>query len=90
MAAGCIVIGFSGVGGNDYMVGEGKKQNCILIENGNYPELGKKIEELLITLKENPNAYERVKRNGIETARRFQDVKAEAQSLNEFYSGLCN
>ena len=37
MASGCIVVGFSGIGGNDYMMGEGENQNCILIENGNYP-----------------------------------------------------
>jgi hypothetical protein len=28
--------------------------------------------------------------DGIKTALRFQDAEAEAQSLNEFYNGLCN
>ena len=89
MSSGCIVIGFSGVGENDCMLGVGKRLNCILIKNGNYPKLGKKLEKLLMTLKENPNVDETVKRNDIKTARCFQNSEAEAQSLNEFYD-LCN
>jgi glycosyltransferase involved in cell wall biosynthesis len=88
MASGCIVIGFSGIGGNDYMVGEGEKQNCILIENGNYPELGKQLEVLLLKLKENPFTYEQVIKNGIETALNFHDLEVEAKSLREFYKDL--
>ena len=89
MAAGCLVLGFSGVGGNDYMVGEGHHQNCILIENGNYPALGKKLESALEILEDNPTAFQRLTANGIETAKRFQDPEEEANSLDAFYSSLC-
>jgi len=89
MAAGCLVLGFSGVGGNDYLVGQGHHQNCILIENGNYPALGKKLEETLETLEDNPTAFERLIAKGIETAQRFQDPQEEMNSLDAFYSSLC-
>lgn len=88
MAAGCIVIGFSGVGGNDHMVGSGDRQNCILIENGNLPALGRKLEEVLLTWKGNPHAYNQVKTKGMETAAKFHDSEAEAQSLDAFFAGL--
>jgi glycosyltransferase involved in cell wall biosynthesis len=89
MAAGCLILGYSGVGGNDYLVGEGHHQNCILIENGNYPALGKKLEDTLMILQNNPDAFQRLITNGIETAQRFQDPEEEANSLDAFYSHLC-
>lgn len=89
MAAGCLVLGFSGVGGNDYLVGEGQHQNCILIENGNYPALGKKLEDTLETLEDNPDAFLRLVTKGIETAQRFQNPEEEAKSLDACYGNLC-
>lgn len=37
MTCGCPVVGFNGIGGADLMLGGGTEQNCILVENGNYP-----------------------------------------------------
>lgn len=89
MAAGCLVLGFSGVGGNDYMVGDGPHQNCILIENGNYPAMGKKLEDVLKILGDDPTAFHRVIEKGLETAQRFSHSEEEANSLDHFYSTLC-
>ena len=47
MACGCLVVGYSGVGGAVYMKPEGPSQNCILVENGNVPALGRRLESVL-------------------------------------------
>lgn len=86
MASGCVVVGFSGVGGNEHMIGEGDKQNCFLIENGNLPELAKNLEQI-ISQWEN-NSYDIIIQNGIETARGFQDFDKEGKSLKLYFQSL--
>jgi hypothetical protein len=88
MAAGCLVVGFSGVGGNDYLIGSGGEQNCVLIENGNVPGLGRALENVVRELERDGRCYDPIIRNGIETAKRFQDFNKEGQSLAAFFLSL--
>ncbi|MBW2304410.1 MAG: glycosyltransferase family 4 protein [Deltaproteobacteria bacterium] len=88
MASGCLVLGFSGIGGNDYMVGSGRNRNCILVENGNLPKLGKALESLLSDLERDEGAYDAMLKNGIETASRFRDLEKEGESLRDFFLSL--
>lgn len=88
MAAGCLVIGFSGVGGNDYLIGNGDRQNCFLVENGNYIELGRELERLILQWENDKTHFDSVVRNGIETVRQFEDFDKEASSLKHYFQSL--
>ena len=88
MACGCLVVGYSGVGGNVYMEPEGASQNCILVENGDVPALGQRLERVLRELAADPEAYAHIVGNGLETARRYQNPAAEADSLRAVFSPL--
>jgi hypothetical protein len=82
MACGCLVVGYAGVGGNDYMVGAGVAQNCLLVENGNLLQLGQTLEQALRTP---PDEYAPLITNALTTARRYQDPASETQSLAAFF-----
>lgn len=88
MACGCLVVGYSGVGGNAYMVGQGERQNCILVENGNLPLLGETLEQVLRDLVADPQRYDPVRDNAVATAQVYQDPVREAQSLKDFFDSL--
>lgn len=86
MACGCLVVGYAGIGGNDYLVAEGAAQNCILVENGNLPQLGLKLEEVLRSWHEQAHTFAPIINNALNTVQRYQDPMAEAEALREFYS----
>jgi glycosyltransferase involved in cell wall biosynthesis len=88
MASGCIVLGFSGVGGKDYMVGSGDRQNAVLVEGNDYFALGREIENVTTALEKNPDAYADLVRNALETASRFSDPEKESASLEGFFQNL--
>ena len=88
MACGCLVVGYSGVGGGVYMEPEGPSQNCILVENGNVPALGLKLESVLRDLAAEPEAHSQVTRNGLATARAYQNPADEAESLQSVFAPL--
>lgn len=88
MACGCLVVGYSGVGGGVYMKPEGPTQNCILVENGNVPALGRRLESVLRDLADRPDAYARITKNGLETAGAYSDPRDEAESLRAVFSPL--
>ncbi|MEZ4662538.1 MAG: glycosyltransferase [Caldilineaceae bacterium] len=88
MACGCLVVGYSGIGGADYMIGEGAAQNCILVENGNLPALGRRLAEVLEAHRADAQQFADIIRNGGETARQFQDAQAETEALRAFFSRL--
>jgi glycosyltransferase involved in cell wall biosynthesis len=88
MASGCLVVGFAGVGGNDYLIGSGSDQNCILIENGNVPSFGRALDYVLKAMERDKGCYDRIIQNGIKTAGRFQDFNEEGESLAEFFKAL--
>ena len=86
MACGCLVVGYSGVGGHVYMKSEGPEQNCILVENGNVPALGKELETVLRELTSRPDAFSWISENGLETARAYQNPEHEIDSLRRVFS----
>ncbi len=88
MACGCLVIGFHGVGGQEYMVGTGAGQNCILAENGDLPALGRALESTILRLNADRGSLDAVIASAIRTAQRFQDPQAEADALDAFFRTL--
>ena len=88
MASGCIVVGFSGLGGSDYMVASGKKQNCVLVENGDYLALGKSLERVVEELATDAHCYASLVQNAVETARGLADLDQEGRSLERFFRSV--
>ena len=87
MACGCIVIGYHGIGGREFMVGEPDQgqQNCFTIENGNLPQFGQVLEQVLINWLDNPQQYEPIIQNALKTARNYQDQQKQKQELANFF-----
>ncbi len=88
MACGCLVVGFSGVGGRVFMKSDGPEQNCVLVENGNVPALGRELETVLRELAARPDAFARITGKGLETAQNYQNADDEAESLRSVFSPL--
>lgn len=88
MACGCLVVGYSGIGGGVYMQPEGPGQNCLLVENGDLPALGRLLESTLVQLAGDPAAFAPVAANGLRTAAAFQDPAREAESLRAVFAPL--
>jgi len=85
MACGCLVVGYAGVGGETYMMGDGAEQNCILVPNGDLLALGQTLADVLCHLHADPQHYTAIRERGMATARRYQDAAAEAQALQAFF-----
>lgn len=79
MACGCIVVGYHGIGGKDFMIGEGVEQNCILVENGNLPELGTTVEKLLTDWTAKPESFCSIIKNAISTGQQDQILTISTQ-----------
>ncbi|MBD3316862.1 MAG: glycosyltransferase [Chitinivibrionales bacterium] len=84
MAAGCIVVGYAGVGGSKDMIGTGEKQNCFLVENGDIPGLGRKLEQV-VRDDEYEEGYARIIKNALETASRYGNYQREGDSLEAYF-----
>jgi hypothetical protein len=85
MACGCLVVGFSGVGGGDFMVGAGPKQNCVLVENGNLAALGLALEETLAARAADPQVHGAIIEQARATVAPFQDPAPEREALCAFF-----
>lgn len=88
MACGCLVVGFSAIGGTDAMIAAGPAQNCISVENGNLLQLGQALEEVLIEWLRDRSRYDRIIANALHTARAYQDAAAETAALLAFFAEL--
>lgn len=88
MACGCLAIGYSGVGGNEFMVASGDGQNYIPVENGNLPALGVALERVLATWRQNPHPLQAIVQNAVATATRYQDRDREWEALKAFFANL--
>jgi len=88
MACGCLVIGYTGIGGKEYMIGAGEGQNAILVENGDLHALGHALEETMVALHRNPDQFAAIIENGIATARAFQNAEAEIAALRTFFGSF--
>jgi glycosyltransferase involved in cell wall biosynthesis len=85
MACGCLVVGFSGIGGNDFMRGTGLEQNCVLAENGDLLGLGRALEDALARRAAEPAAFAEITANAVARARAYQDAMAETEALVAFF-----
>lgn len=81
MACGALVVGFAGVGGNDYLVGQGDGRNCVLVENGDLVGLGQALEEVLATLATDAAAFDAITANAKAAVAPFQDPAPQRDAL---------
>lgn len=88
MSSGCLVIGYSGIGGNDYMTENGDNQNCFLVENGNLPELVKTLEEVLLGWNQSADRRDLIIKNAVETAKQFHDFDKEGRCLKKYFENI--
>ena len=88
MSAGCLVIGFAGVGGKAFMVGHGPEQNCILVENEDILALGRAVESAVLELENDPHHFANLLQNGILTAGQYFDMDKEARCLKSYFEEL--
>ena len=89
MSAGCILVGFNSVGGQDKLVGEGNRQNCILAQNGDYVSLAFKIEPLFRDLlRGKKDLWEPVIQNGIKKIAHHTPVSEEKSVIKFWHSIL--
>lgn len=87
MAAGCVVVGYGGVGGNQYIVPDGSRQNAFKVENHDYRDLAKMVEKVLHMAAQKSALIDQVRDNGIQTAKPLT-FEAERASLLTFWETL--
>lgn len=88
MACGCICIGFHGIGGRDYIVGSGAKQNFVLVESMDFIELSRSLTALITMAKEYSPLIETIRKNGFATASLYTKSH-EKETVLQFWSKYC-
>ena len=88
MACGCLVIGYTGGGGKDYMTGDGDGKNCLIVDTDDYYMMVRTLEQVLENWAADPTYYDNVIKNGLKTAENFLDVNAEKKSVRDFFQKL--
>lgn len=89
MACGCICIGYHGIGGKEYIVGSGERQNFILAETMNYIELAKSLYNTVSKIQGIDPIINLIRQNALETASRFQS-HSEEKSVLKFWDFYIN
>ncbi len=88
MAAGTLVAGYNGVGGQRELVGEGERQNCVLAENGDYVTLARELEPVLqAVIRGDLSGWRDVIANGRATAAPFT-VEDEERSVIAMWQAI--
>jgi hypothetical protein len=88
MSAGCVVVGFSGIGGKDYMVAGGAEQNCVLVENDDLLALGRAVERVIEDLERDASHFDPLITNAIATASRHRSLDEEGNCLKAYFQSL--
>jgi len=83
MASGTIVVGYSGVGGNEYLVSDGPEQNAYRVENEDYFALCRVLESVIQRIERDDPSIDAIRRNASKTVKSLT-FEAEKQSLVEF------
>jgi hypothetical protein len=82
MRAGTLVAGYNSVGGQRQLIGSGDKQNCILAENLDYPNLARLLEPALLDiLQGDMSRWEHIRQNGKELSQSYTAEAEEASVL---------
>ncbi|RJQ51101.1 MAG: glycosyltransferase [Desulfobacteraceae bacterium] len=84
MASGAVVVGYGGVGGNEFIVPEGTGQNAFRVENHDYFALGKVLESVFGLLEGNDPKLDAVRQNGLQTVQPLT-FESEKESLIRFW-----
>jgi hypothetical protein len=87
MACGCLCAGYHGIGGLDYIVGAGDKQNFILAESGNFIDLAQKLAGLITMLRQNDPEVDAIRAHALDTAGRFT-LAHERESILDFWKAF--
>ena len=86
MLAGCVVAGYNSIGGQDVLIGDGNRQNCVMAQNGDYVSLAYRIEPLLKDLlNNNRHSWESIIQNGISTVAHHTPA-VEEKSVVDFWN----
>jgi hypothetical protein len=81
MRAGTLVAGYNSVGGRRELIGAGARQNCLLVENLDYPALARLIEPVLEAMLAGDLAgWAPIRQNALETAAHYS-IETEEQSI---------
>lgn len=88
MASGCLVVGYTGCGGRDFMIGEGERQNCLLVENGDLLGVAQALETVVERFHADPGSLEPIIANGVDTASHYLNRENEKRALVDFYGEL--
>lgn len=89
MASGTVVVGYGGVGGNEYIMDQGVRQNAFRVENGDYFALGRVLEQVLPMVENEAPLVASIRQNGLETVRPLT-FEAERTSLLQFWEQFLN
>lgn len=84
MACGCLCIGFDSVGGKDFIIDSGGKQNFVLAESMNIVDLSKKLAELIEKVRSNDPCLKTIRQNALSTAAGFTS-ELEKKSVLKFW-----
>ncbi|MBW2018925.1 MAG: glycosyltransferase [Deltaproteobacteria bacterium] len=87
MASGCIVVGYSGVGGREYMVSEGEKRNCVLAENDDYLTLAKRLEKVIFDIRNKDREIDILRQNALQMTSMLSEEREE-ESVLAFWRNL--
>lgn len=85
MACGCLCIGYDGIGAREYIIQNGPQQNFIQVENMNYIELVKVLEDTLNSMQKDHVQINNIQSNGVKTASQFS-INDERKSIVDFWN----
>lgn len=87
MAAGAIIVGYGGVGGNEYIVPEGPDQNAFKVENHDYASLCRKLELVMSLIEYEDPIIPMIRKNALDRVKSLT-FEAEKDSLKEFWDNF--
>ena len=84
MASGCIVVGYAGIGGHQYLK---DGENCFLVDDNDYFALAMKAEEVYEMIRAKSPQIEAMKSKALKLVREFT-LEKEAAGISDFYRGM--
>lgn len=82
MGCGCICVGYDGIGGAEYIVGNGPWQNFVRAESMNYLKVSMRLHHTLRKITARHPDVDRIRRNTLSTAARFSPVREQTDIIN--------
>lgn len=85
MGCGCICVGYDGIGGKEYIVGEGPWQNFVRAESMNYLDAAMLLHATLRKITARHPDVERIRRNALATAAQYS-LRRERNDIINFWT----